>query len=577
MEKIRNFEEHVPQYRGVEGGVANKTRKYIFITLLSLGSIAFAYHLDLWGFARHGGCATHSNSRRPHPVEPLCPQVPPISPTYNTEKLESVLERLRSNEYFGHSAKLLSESVQINTEISDNVGPVGEDKAWDRMGDFTAWLKTAFPLIHENLNLEYVNTYAPVYTWEGSDPELKPVVLYGHFDTVLVDPETLDQWTYPPFSGHIDDNGLVWGRGASDDKSQVVATLEAVELLLEADFKPKRTVILAYGFDEEIGGPNGARLIGEMLHKKYGDDGIALYHDEGSDETSLFGADFLLVGIAEKGHIDMEVTISVKGGHSSMPPPHTAIGILAEFVTEIERNQYPIALVDGNPFYDFLTCAAEHGPRFPDYLRKYIDEGDKEGLAEEIVKLDPLSRFMMTTTIAVTIIQGGLKINSLPELVKVFGNHRINYGSTTEDVIAMYKSIASSIAEKHSLEVIPFPDNATYPVGSITLQIIAPLEPSPVSPTRVDISTPFKLIAGTTRQVFGEDKIVSPVMMPANTDSKFFWKLTKHIFRYKPATGFPSSERKIHGVDEKDSVAAHVSMVEWFFTFLRNVDETEFE
>ena len=46
----------------------------------------------------------------------------------------------------------------------------------------------------------------------------------------------------------------IWGRGSSDDKSGVVGVMTAVEVLIAAGFSPSRSVVLAFGFDEEGGG-----------------------------------------------------------------------------------------------------------------------------------------------------------------------------------------------------------------------------------------------------------------------------------------------------------------------------------
>lgn len=138
---------------------------------------------------------------------------------------------------------------------------------------------------------EYVNTLGLVYTIEGSDPSLKPLMLAAHQDVVPVN--DVQNWKYPPFSAHFDGRFL-WGRGASDDKNSLTALLSALETLLGyAEWVPRRTIVLALGFDEESSGRRGAGTIGPFLEERYGKYGIALLLDEGGMGLELLGNDTL--------------------------------------------------------------------------------------------------------------------------------------------------------------------------------------------------------------------------------------------------------------------------------------------
>ena len=125
-----------------------------------------------------------------------------------------------------------------------------------------------------------VNTYGLLYEWKGSDENLKPLLLMGHQDVVPVNPDTVEEWTHPPFSGHFDGR-LLWGRGSSDDKCGVIGILSTVETLIEKGFKPARSIVLSFGFDEEVGGPLGARHLAKFLLDKYGENAFSLLVDEG--------------------------------------------------------------------------------------------------------------------------------------------------------------------------------------------------------------------------------------------------------------------------------------------------------
>ncbi|KAJ6256425.1 hypothetical protein Dda_8926 [Drechslerella dactyloides] len=577
--KDRRLQTHPQERRTLAPAYQN-----MFRALLLAGAVVLGYCLSYlhWPHTVPGSRFQPSSVHHRHratqlklkDLTELCPRVNAIFPNETTLDLESALGELKSSKYVSRLAGLLGEAVRTRTDVNDGAGAVGVDPLWQKMGNFKNWLSSSFPLIHKELLLESVNTYGVLYTWKGSDPSLKPIALVGHYDTVLVAPETIDTWKYPPFSGHLDGDGYLWGRGSADDKSQVVAILEAVEKLIQAGFRPKRTVIIAFGFDEELGGERGGRNLGLKLHERYGDNGIALVIDEGTAMITEFGTNFMAVSTAEKGIANHRITIRAPGGHSAIPPPHTGIGIMAELITEIEGHPYPIHLAEENPFYNLLACGAVYAKDFPKQLKDHLENGDREALAKDIARISRAFEAQVRTTLAVTRINGGVKVNALPESVTTETNYRIRMGSTSAEITKVTESLASKVAEKYGLQLFAYPETATYPPSSITLEFDFLREPAPVTSSRTDISSPYRLIAGTTRHVMGEDFVVIPSLNNGNTDTFWYWKVSNNIFRYAP---MPSARENIHTVNERISMKAYVLMVEWFFTFIRNADETNFE
>lgn len=186
-----------------------------------------------------------------------------------------------------------------------------------------------------------MNTYGLHYEWTGTNPNLKPLLLLAHQDVVPVDPDTVDEWKYPPYSGHFDGENI-WGRGSWDDKSVLIGIMyvigsllfqlltpslldqrSAIETLIESDFIPTRTIVLAYGFDEEVSGSQGAGFLAPHLERVYGRNGIAMLVDEGAGFVDRFGSVLATPGIAEKGFLNTYVKVTAPGGHSSVPPAHT--------------------------------------------------------------------------------------------------------------------------------------------------------------------------------------------------------------------------------------------------------------
>lgn len=532
-------------------------------------------------------------SLTPIKKEPKCAQVSPLLPSRSTAALDEMGAFLESETFKNVAVERLSGAVKIQTQSFDDMGNVGADPRWDVFFSFADYLVQTFPLVHADLHLEKVNTHGLLYTWPGTDPTLKATLLMAHQDVVPVPASTTPDWTHPPFSGFFDGK-FIWGRGSSDCKNQLIAILSAVEALIGADFTPRRTVILSFGFDEEISGGQGAKRLADHLVSKHGHNSVAAIIDEGAVNVESWGQNFALPGVAEKGYIDVDIKIRYIGGHSSIPPKHNGIGIAAELITLIEANTYQPYLAEENPYLELLHCGAEYAPKFPPKLRTLLDKrsahgtrclmkDEKDKLAIEAGKAGPEIKYLFTSSVAVDLISGGAKKNALPELTQFTVNHRVNVGSGTAQVKAHLTSIATQVARKYNLTLHAF--NGTETPMSITLlQRDSSLEPAPVtpttlfSPTNSSRVTPFNVLSGTTRALYGKDLIVSPGLMTGNTDTRYYWNLTEHIFRYGP--GWDRDQvglGNIHTVDEKVGVQAHVDTTRWMWSWIRNMDEAELE
>ena len=513
-----------------------------------------------------------------------CAQPEPLLPGKNQD-LDKVYEHISSSAFRNATIKRLSAAVQVKTESFDDLGVIGEDARWDVFYAFHEFLEKTFPLIHKHLLVEKINTHGLLYTWKGSDKSLRPTLLMAHQDTVPVPPETIDAWKYPPWSGEYDGTHI-WGRGASDCKNQLIATMETLELLLEAKFQPKRSLILSFGFDEECSGPQGASQLAAYLQERYGSDGIAVIIDEGSSFEQAWGTLFAKPGTAEKGYTDVSITVRTPGGHSSVPADHTSIGILSELITEIESEQYRTRLVDSNPYYTQLQCGAAYSPEFPSKLKKLLSHrqthhntchAKPDYLALEAAKQGPQVRYLMQTSQAVDIISGGIKVNALPERATAVVNHRINIGETPQVVKDRLTAVAGAVAQRHGLALHAF-DGEEAPESIVLTAADHELQVAPVTPADGTVESPFSVLAGTTRALYGKDVVVTPGIMTGNTDTRYYWDLTRHIFRFSPGydpEDGPGLGNGIHTVNERVSVVNHVNAVQWFMLFVRNMDEAD--
>jgi carboxypeptidase PM20D1 len=252
-------------------------------------------------------------------------------------------------------AEHLAAAVRCQTVPRDDKG-TPDPKAFRQLHQMLA--KT-YPLVHRTLKREVIGDFSLLYTWPGTRPDLEPVMVMAHQDVVSAEPATLAQWTHPPFDGHISD-GVVWGRGTLDIKNQLIGIFEGAEALLRQGYQPERTVLFGLGHDEETGGVNGCKLMGQALQER----GIHLAGivDEGGGIVEGLAAGVrgpvALIGVSEKGYLTTEFSATGQPGHSSTPPPQTAIGILARALARLEAHPMPTHLRRLRPLYHGIGRAA---------------------------------------------------------------------------------------------------------------------------------------------------------------------------------------------------------------------------
>lgn len=475
----------------------------------------------------------------------------------------------------------LSAAVNCPTESFDDNGDVDDDPRWGTFDNFHDTLKDLFPLIHGHAKLEKVNRYGLVYTFQGTSKDLKPILLTAHQDVVPA--SSLSKWTYPPFEPHYDGQYL-WGRGSSDCKNNLIGVMSVVESLLSQDWKPRRSVVLAFGFDEETGGVRGAAKIAEVLEKAWDRDGFALILDKGGMGLTTVG-DYVYArpAVAEKGYMDARLILETSGGHSSRPPAHSGIGIVAEMIVALEQNPYTPVLTKENPLRGFLECQAKYTPgELEPWLRRSLQrDDDGTEIGKKLAERGPQIRFSMQTSQAVDIIKGGDKVNALPETVSATVNYRIAPHDSLDIVKSKIGNILEPIARKHNVKVEGFGGKSSIrneasvkgeaepSFGTLYLNSLNDLSPSPISPTNIR-NPVWHIFSGTIRQVFEdtkslEGKKVIPVgdIMQGNTDTIQYWNLTKNIYRFSPARA--GTRFGIHTVDERIDMTAHLEGMRLYY------------
>ena len=439
--------------------------------------------------------------------------------------------------------KNLSKAIQIPTICNVDESVVD----WSKFDEFHAFLKETYPLVHEKLDLEIVSTRSLLYHWKSAHPEKEPIALLAHQDVVPVTPGTEADWEYPPFSGEVAD-GYVWGRGAIDMKNHLIGVMEAVETLLEEGYVPERDVYLCFGHNEEVmaeGDLCGANVMMEWFKER----GIKLDSviDEGGailevKVDKIIDGHLAGVGLAEKGHVDFEISVNAKGGHSSQPPKHSALGKLSKILCSLENHQFKAELtpqlyslfneIGKNTTYP-VRCVMSNFPVLKPLLTKVCSE------------IPPVASMMRTTT-AVTMANGSPAPNVLPQKASAVVNFRIMPGQTVEDV------------EKHIRK---------YAGPKAEVKMLAGKNPSKISPTD---SRAFKAIEKICKGM-DPKAIVAPYLVMGGTDSRQYEDVCDNIYRYSPYLMTTGLLLTTHGTNERIPVSSLEDGVAFFKRYIREL------
>lgn len=453
----------------------------------------------------------------------------------------------------------LSRAVQFPT-ISNQDRNDFDTKAFD---DYHQFLVDAYPNVHSTLKREVLGDprpYSLLYTWEGKSPDLPPALFYAHQDVVPVPDDSRDQWKQEPFSGAVVD-GYIWGRGVLDDKNQIHGILEAAEMKIKEGWQPSRTLYFVFGQDEEVGGPEGARYIADVLEQR----GIKRFAFVLDESAPLIPGVFpgipdntALIGIAQKGYISLELAVHGVGGHSSQPPEESNIGILAKAVTKLEGAQFPYRIHEAvRHQYRYMGPELDEAKQ-PMYAAvAFGKDGEMTDLEKQFIEemaSDQVTRAMLHTTIAVTMFNAGIKDNVLPPSATAVVNFRPMPGDTPEVIIEHVKKAIDD--------------------DRITVRDISASTPA------TNVANPdgdgYKALEKTIRQIWGNDLIVAPFFVIGGSDSKHFQARDFAPDVYT-ITGIQLESMKefagFHGVNERIKVDEYRKTIGFFYRLMENLEE----
>ncbi len=397
------------------------------------------------------------------------------------------------------------------------------EKALEDEGEFAkleALLPELFPHVTEHCAFIKPGPRSLLFVWKGKSSD-KPGVLMAHYDVV---PVNEDAWAKPAFDAVIED-GILWGRGTLDTKGTFLGVLEAADSLIAEGHVPAQDLYLAFSGDEEISGdgaPCIIRWLGEHdIHPDF------VLDEGGAVVENVFPGvrvPSAMVGIGEKGPMDIKLTLDTAGGHASTPPPHSPVGVLAQAVTKIEKQPFPFQLTPpAAQMFDTLG-------RRSTLLYRIIFANlwcFKPVLNLICKKSGGELNALVRTTVAFTQMQGASASNVLPPHAWVGANLRLHGKETVES--------AKKYLEK------------TIANDKIKVEVVHGMNPSAISRTDGE---PWQRLKDAIRATW-PDAVVSPYLMLACSDSRHYSPICPHVYRFSAMALSKEERGMIHANNER--------------------------
>ena len=429
----------------------------------------------------------------------------------------------------------LAEMIKCRTVSS--VNKEEEDEA--EFDKFKALLPRLFPNIHKACTLENVGDRGLLYCLKGKRSDA-PTVLMAHFDVVSVEEAN---WEKPPFDAVLE-NGVLWGRGTLDTKATLNGAMQALEKLISEGFIPENDIYLAFAGDEEVNG-KGAPMIVDLFEKRGITPGIVV--DEGGAVVQKVfpgvSEPCALIGIGEKGMLNLELSYSGNGGHASSPKPHTPVGILSAACVKVENKPFEFRIT--KPAKEMFNVLARHSSFA--YRMIFANLWLFKGVLNMICKKSGGElNALMRTTCAFTQMEGSKGMNVIPPNARMVANLRLLEGDTTDSAI------------EYIGKVVGNPD--------VKLTKINGMNPSRVSSLDCEAwERVSDAVAGTW-----QDAIVAPYLMVACSDSRHWGRISDKVYRFSAMAMTNEERATIHGNNERITVDAIEKTVEFYLRLIKN-------
>lgn len=433
------------------------------------------------------------------------------------------------------SIKTLSELIKCRT-VSYYDHSLEDDNEFEK---FINKLPELYPNVLKTLELKRFNGRALLFRWKGKNSG-DPAVFMAHYDVVPVDE---DNWSHPAFEALIED-GVMWGRGTLDTKITFNGIMSAGENLLKNNFTPNNDIYFAFSGGEEVSGPGAYEIVKYFKENNITpsfviDEGGAVVEDVFPGVKQPCG----LVGIAEKGLMNLEFLVKSNGGHASAPNPHTPVGVLSRACTKVESHPFKKHFTT-----PVLAMFDELGRRSTFLYRMiFANLWCFGGVLDMICrKSGGELNALVRTTCAFTQMEGSNAPNVVPPKAKMVANLRLNPEDTVDSAVEYIKSIIND-------------DN-------VELRVMEGNNPSRISILDCD---GYKWIKKAIEDTW-TGSLVAPYLMVQCSDSRHYGEISDRVYRFS-AMDLTSEERKtIHGNDEHVRLDTVKHAVEFFIRVMIN-------
>jgi carboxypeptidase PM20D1 len=392
--------------------------------------------------------------------------------------------------------------------------------------------------VHEVCELKKLSSRSLLYKWQGRSHDA-PTVLMSHYDVVSV---TEENWEKPPFGGVIED-GFLWGRGTLDTKGTLNGIMCSAEALIADGFVPEHDIYFAFGGNEEING-DGASIIVDYF-KENGITPAVVIDEGGAVVEKVFPGvkePCALIGIAEKGMLNVEYTVKGGGGHASSPKPKTPVGRLSRACIAVEGKPFKFSIT--KPAAALFDTVGRHSTFM--YRMIFANLWLFSPVLNILTKLTggEMNALMRTTT-AFTMMEGSKGVNVIPPYARMASNHRIIPGETRDTLLKRIKKRTA----KTGVEV----------------SVIDGMDPSVVSTTDCEGYDRLRSVIKDT----WPEAIVSPYLMVACSDSRHWGKISDRVYRFSAMALSAAERATVHGNDERIPIETIGKIVEFYLRMMK--------
>ena len=427
----------------------------------------------------------------------------------------------------------LQQLIRCKT-VSYNDPALEDDEEFEKL---ISLLPELYPNVFDQCTMDRLPDRALLFRWPGKNHG-DPAVMMAHYDVVPVNEEN---WDKPPFEGIIED-GILWGRGTLDTKVTFNGVLSAADHLIAQGFRPENDIYFAFSGGEEVNGKGAPNIVDYFV--KMGIRPALVVDEGGAVVEGVFPGvkePCGLIGIAEKGMINVRYSCGSAGGHASAPKPHTPVGILARACARIEN--HPFQLHIAGPAAEMFDTLGRRSTLL--YRMIFANLWCFSWVLDLLCRKNGGEmNALLRTTVAFTQMEGSSARNVIPPEASMVSNIRLNPADSVHVAMEYLKKTVND--------------------PQVQLAALEYFEPSPISET--DCPAWDKVAAAVAATWQG--CVVSPYLMVQCSDSRHYGKLSNHVYRFS-AMALTSEERAtIHGNNERIRLDAIGKAVEFYIRLM---------